>query len=81
MDSSPVLALPKFAVAPAFSFSLSLPLFFYAILAAYIIFTLVLHYHWAAYASDVKALTVTYVTYLAITIPLLITMATAAFIA
>jgi len=81
MDSSPVIALPKVAFAPVFSFSLSIPLFFYAILFVYVIFTAVLYYHWSAYASEVKTMSVTYIAYLAITIPLLIVLATASFIA
>jgi hypothetical protein len=81
MDSTPVIALPKLAFSPMFSFTLALPLFFYAFLFIYVIFTAVMYYHWAAYASDAKTLSVTYIAYLAITIPLLIVMASAAYIA
>lgn len=81
MDSTPVIALPKLAMAPMFSFTLALPVFFYVFLLIYLVFTAVMYYHWAAYAADIKTTTVTYVAYLAITVPLLIIMAGAAYVA
>lgn len=80
MDSAPALALPKLAFAPLFTVHMALPFIFYIILGFYAIFTAVLYYHWSSYADDVKAITITYVAYLSITLPLIIVMATSALI-
>jgi hypothetical protein len=80
MDSAPIVALPKLAFAPMFSFHLALPLAFYLLLGFYAVFTGILYYHWSSYADDVKVVTATYVAYLAITLPLIIVMATSALI-
>ncbi len=44
---------------------------FYLSLAAYIIFTLILYYHWKEYAPDPKVEKITYIIYFATTVPLL----------
>jgi hypothetical protein len=80
MDSAPVVALPKLAFAPVFSFHMALPFIFYLLLGFFAIYTAILYYHWSSYADDVKVVTATYVAYLAITIPLIIVMATSALI-
>jgi hypothetical protein len=80
MDSAPVTALPKLAFAPMFSISSTIPFIFYIVLFVYVLFTAVMYYHWTSYARDAKTLTITGIAYFAITIPLLIAMATAALI-
>lgn len=80
MDSAPVVALPKLAFAPLFTASSALPLLFYIILGGYAIYTGILFFHWSSYASNGKVATATAVAYLAITIPLIIVMATTALV-
>jgi hypothetical protein len=80
MDSAPVVALPTLSFAPILPVGDLLTLVFYITIAAYAIFTVVLYYHWNAYASDKKVTTVTYLVYFVMTIPLVLTMATSAFI-
>jgi hypothetical protein len=47
---------------------------FYLIVGAYIIYSVILFYHWKNYGTDVKVTTVTLVTYLATTVPLIVIM-------
>lgn len=67
-------------LAPAINIGLSLDdfvlLLFYLLVGFYAIFTTILYYHWRTYSPDVRMNFVTLVTYFAITIPLLITLAT-----
>lgn len=64
--------------------SVSLPdfisLVFYLVLGIYAIFTAILYYHWNAYGNSLKVTGLTYITYIAITVPLILIMAGAALI-
>lgn len=80
MDTAPVVALPKMAFAPLFTIHMALPFVFYFLVGFYAIFTAILYYHWSSYSDDLKVATATYVAYLAITLPLVIVMATSALI-
>lgn len=80
MDTAPVVALPKLAFAPLFSVSSTLPLLFYIILGGYAIYTGILFFHWSSYSNNAKVATATAVAYLAITLPLIIVMATSSLI-
>lgn len=80
MDSAPIVALPKLAFTPLFTTDIALSLIFYIALGFYAIFTAVFYYHWSSYSDDIKVVSATYIAYLAITIPLIIVMATSALI-
>lgn len=80
MDSTPVVALPDIALIPMLPGADIVSLIFYLVLGFYAIFTGILYYHWSAYSSDPKISFVTYVAYLAITIPLVIVMASSSLI-
>ncbi len=77
MDSAPNVSLPQVSFLPG-----SLPsgdlfqLLLYVTLFIYVIFTGVLFYHWNAYSSDKKVSAATYVAYLIITIPMILTLIT-----
>jgi hypothetical protein len=47
---------------------------FYLLVIAYVIFTVVLYYHWQSYSMDKSATVQTYLAYFVITIPLLAIM-------
>lgn len=51
-------------------------LVFYLVLGVYAIFSAILYYHWNAYSNNLAVTGLTYITYLAITIPLILIMAT-----
>jgi hypothetical protein len=55
-------------------------LVFYLVLGLYAIFTAIFYYHWNAYGNSLKVTGVTYLTYIAITVPLILIMATTALI-
>jgi hypothetical protein len=80
MDSAPIVALPDITFLPMLPTGDMVMFVFYAVLTFYAIFTGVLYYHWSMYTSDVAVATVTYVVYFAITIPLLLIIASSAFI-
>ena len=77
MDSAPNVSLSQPSFLPD-----SLPsgdlfqLLLYVALFIYVVFTGVLFYHWNAYSSDKKVSTATYVTYLVITVPMILTLIT-----
>lgn len=49
-------------------------LFFYFLIGFYALFTAVLYYHWQTYSTDGKINFLTFVTYFAMTIPLVIAL-------
>lgn len=51
----------------------------YFCLVTFGIYSFILYYHWQSYSMEAKATIVTYLIYLGITIPLLVTMALIAF--
>ncbi len=53
---------------------------FYLILAGFSVFTMILYYHWHHYSTDNKASLLTALAYSVVTIPLLLCMATIAFV-
>lgn len=55
-------------------------LVFYLVLGVYAIFSAILYYHWNAYGNSLAITGLTYIVYFAITIPLILIMATAALI-
>lgn len=81
MDSAPNVSLPQISFLPS-----SLPsgdffqFILYVALIIYIVFTGVLFYHWSAYSSDKKATTATLLTYLIITVPMILTLITTSII-
>lgn len=78
MNTAPVLTLPHTAFIPFISADAFIPLLFYIALGFYAVFTGVFYYHWSAYAHGLRVTTATYVAYIAITVPLLLIMASAA---
>jgi len=62
---------------PTVGFSFNFPIdtllliLFLCILAAYIIFSVILHYHWRQYSANKRMTWVTFVIYAATTIPLM----------
>jgi len=54
--------------------SLVTQLGFYFVLGIYAVFTAILYYHWQSYGTDAKVTSLTYIVYLATTVPLLIVM-------
>jgi|AntRauTorckE6833_2_1112554.scaffolds.fasta_scaffold00191_13 succinate dehydrogenase hydrophobic anchor subunit len=50
------------------------------ILVIYLIYSLILYYHWKAYSSDIRVTAMTLITYFSTTIPLMIIMTILAFI-
>lgn len=80
MNSAPNVALPDVAFLPILPTGDMVTFLFYIILAFYAIFTGILYYHWSTYTNDIAVATVTYVVYFGITIPLMIVIATSAFI-
>jgi hypothetical protein len=75
MDSTPVIELPQFFIPISLTSDLLMPLMFYVVAAIYTIFTGILYFHWSEYANNKKVISVTYITYLAMTLPLILTMA------
>lgn len=61
---------------PAFTLPLSdaLMLIFYLLLMAYVIFSLVLFYHWNAYALSHRVTKLTYLVFVSLTLPLIAIM-------
>lgn len=47
---------------------------FYILAAAYIIFTIVMYYHWNEYSVDMRVTSITLITYFVTTIPLIATL-------
>ncbi len=80
MNSAPNVALPDVSLLPMLPTGDMVTFLFYIVLAFYAIFTGILYYHWNTYTSDVAVATVTYIVYFAITIPLMIIIASSAFI-
>jgi hypothetical protein len=80
MNSAPVVSLPDISLMPALPAGDIVTFVFYIVLAFYAIFTGILYYHWSTYTSDVAVATMTYIVYFVITIPLMIVIASSAFI-
>ncbi|MEY2664925.1 MAG: hypothetical protein RLZZ480_30 [Candidatus Parcubacteria bacterium] len=80
MDSAPVVALPNISLVPVLPTGDMVTFLFYIVLAFYVIFTGILYYHWSTYTSDVAVATMTYIVYFVITVPLMIAIASSAFI-
>jgi hypothetical protein len=49
-------------------------------LGGYIIFTAIMYYHWEAYSTDQAVTRITHISYLATTIPLILTLLVMAYI-
>lgn len=47
---------------------------FYILAAAYIIFTIVMYYHWNEYSVDARVTSITLITYFVTTVPLIATL-------
>ncbi len=80
METAPNVSLPDISILPMLPNGDLVTFVFYIILVFYAIFTGVLYYHWNTYTSDVAVATVTYIVYFAITIPLMIIIASSALI-
>lgn len=78
METVPDVSLPTVAFMPMLPTGELLTLVFYIALGFYAIFTGILYYHWNAYATDKSIALATFAVYFAITLPLIITMATTA---
>jgi len=52
----------------------------FLVLIVYLVYSVILYYHWKSYSSDIKVTGMTLVTYLSTTIPLIIIMTILAFI-
>ena len=50
------------------------------VLVAYLIYSVILYYHWKSYSSDLKVTGMTLITYFSATVPLLIIMTILSFI-
>jgi hypothetical protein len=53
---------------------------FLLVLGFYAIFTGVLYYHWMSYSNNVGMTTLTFILYAALTVPMILTIATTTFI-
>lgn len=82
MDSAPNVTLPNVGIGfiPFLSADALIPLVLLVIVFFYAVFTGVFYYHWNAYAMGAKVITLTYLVYFVLTIPLLAIMATVALI-
>lgn len=78
MDSAPNVTLPNVGIGfiPFFPTDAFIPLIFLVIVLFYAIFTGVFYYHWNAYAMGGKVISLTYLIYFVLTVPLLAIMAT-----
>ena len=74
---------PDLQIADAIGSSLSLPdiimLFFYIIAAIYIVYSVILHYHWKEYGTNKAVTLITLTTYGLTTVPLILIMAALTF--
>lgn len=55
-----------------------LPYAFYVVALCYVVFSVILYYHWQTYSTNVRMNFLTYVSYFAISVPLLLILAGAA---
>ena len=55
-----------------------LPLLFYLVTLAYVIFTAILYYHWQTYSANPRTSYITYVAFFSLSLPLIILLAGAA---
>tara|TARA_B100001146_G_C15753052_1_gene252511 strand:- start:158 stop:382 length:225 start_codon:yes stop_codon:yes gene_type:complete len=55
----------------------SLLLLFYMMVGIYVIFTMILFYHWRTYSNDARINLMTFVVYFVLTMPLILVLATA----
>ena len=58
----------------AISLKTALMFGFYIMSAAYIIFTIVMYYHWNEYSVNARVTSITLITYLVTTVPLIATL-------
>lgn len=58
----------------AISLKTALMFGFYILAAAYIIFTIVMYYHWNEYSVDARVTSITLITYFVTTVPLIATL-------
>ena len=80
MNSTPVVELPQLFIPLSLSSEFFVPLLFLFVAAFYTIFTGILYFHWNAYSADMKVTSLTYVTYLIITLPLIAIMGISVFL-
>ena len=80
MDSAPNVTLPNIGFVPFLPTDALIPLVFFVIVFFYAIFTGVFYYHWNAYAMGGKVISLTYLVYFVLTLPLLAIMATIALV-
>lgn len=72
--------MPATSTLPNIGLSVNLPLdtilqaVFLLTLAAYIVFSVILHYHWVQYSANRSMTLVTFVTYAVTTVPLIIAL-------
>ena len=76
MDSAPNVTLPNIGFVTFLPTDALIPLIFLVIVFFYAIFTGVFYYHWNAYAMGGKVISLTYLIYFVLTVPLLAIMAT-----
>jgi len=78
MPGQPTLQLTE-SVGAFISLADAVLLFFYITVIIYIIYSIILHYHWAQYSTNKAVTWVTLTTYGVTTVPLILIMAALAF--
>ncbi|MFN3187993.1 MAG: hypothetical protein ACK42D_00385 [Candidatus Paceibacteria bacterium] len=65
---------------PTFDVTFILSLGFYLLLISYVIFSVILYYHWQSYSVSARVTLQTYFAFFVISLPLLVIMATTLFL-
>lgn len=65
---------------PTFDLTTILLFVFYILLIGYVIFSVILYYHWQSYSVNARVALQTYYAFFAITIPLVVIMASTLFL-